>query len=76
MTILLWIWAFGAVINALVMANIWDDLKSEGRLDRVRMTAVVFFIAASVLTWVYAIGSLIVTLLRSLFKRGGDGSGR
>lgn len=72
MTILLWIWAFGAVINALIMANIWDDLKSEGRLDRVRMTAVVFFIAASVLTWVYAIGYLIVTLLRSLFKRGGD----
>lgn len=72
MTILLWIWAFGAVINALIMANIWDDLKSEGRLDRVRMTAVVFFIAASVLTWAYAIGYLIVTLLRSLFKRGGD----
>lgn len=72
MTILLWIWAFGAVINALIMANIWDDLKSEGRLDRVRMTAVVFFISASVLTWGYAIGYLIVTLLRSLFKRGGD----
>lgn len=67
-TTILIIYAAGVIINALAAASIYDDLKQDGQLLRVRLVALVFFVLASFGTWLYMIGYLLVKLLKSIFK--------
>lgn len=70
--IILIIYIVGVVINALVVASIWDDLTADKRLVKVRRTLLVFVVICSVLTWVYALGYLIVHICKAIFKKGGE----
>ncbi len=65
MTTILVIYLAGAVINALVMSSIYDDLKRDEGLDRIRTTHVALVICGSVLTWLFCICYLIVSIFRS-----------
>ena len=67
-TTILIIYAVGVIINALAAASIYDDLKQDGQLLRVRLVALVFFVLASFGTWLYMIGYLLVKLFKSIFK--------
>lgn len=44
MTTLIIIYAVGVLINALVAASIYDDLKEDKVLEKVRLAALVFFV--------------------------------
>ena len=68
-TTILIIYAVGVIINALAAASIYDDLKQDGQLLRVRLVALVFFVLASFATWLYMIGYLLVKLFKSIFNR-------
>ena len=68
-TTILIIYAVGVIINALAAASIYDDLKQDGQLLRVRLVALVFFVLASFGTWLYMIGYLLVKLFKSIFNR-------
>lgn len=70
--IILIIYIVGVVINSLVVASIWDDLTADERLVNVRRTLLVFVVICSVLTWVYALGYLIVHIAKAIFKKGGE----
>lgn len=62
----------GVVVNAIGAASIWDDLMEEGRLVKIRMAVVVFFVAASVATWVYMILYLLTSVVKTAFKKRKD----
>lgn len=68
-TTILIIYAVGVLINAFAAASIYDDLKEDRQLVRVRMVALAFFVLASFATWLYMIGYLLVKFIKSLFKR-------
>ena len=68
MTTILIIYAVGVLINTFAAASIYDDLKEDSQLVRVRMVALAFFVLASFATWIYMIGYLLVKLIKSLFK--------
>lgn len=68
MTTLIIIYAVGVLINALVAASIYDDLKEDKVLEKVRLAALVFFVIASFATWVYALCYVIVKLIKAMFK--------
>ena len=70
--VILIIYIVGVVINSLVVASIWDDLTADERLVKVRRTLLVFVVICSVLTWVYALGYLIVHIAKAVFKKGGQ----
>lgn len=61
------IYAAGVIINLLVMAHVWDRLRKERRLGRVRLAAIMFFILLSFGTWVY----VAAYGLWSLIRKGG-----
>ena len=48
--VILIIYIVGVVINALVVASIWDDLTTDERLVKVRRGVLVFVVICSVLT--------------------------
>lgn len=73
-TTILIIYAVGVLINAFAAASIYDDLKEDSQLVRVRMVAIAFFVLASFATWLYMIGYLLVKLIKSLFKPKSDGN--
>lgn len=68
-TTFLIIYAVGVLINAFVAASIWDDLMEERQLEKVRMTVIMFFVLASLATWLYAFVYLLVSFMKRLFKR-------
>lgn len=70
--VILIIYIVGVVINALVVASIWDDLTTDERLVKVRRGVLVFVVICSVLTWVYALGYFLVYICKAIFKRGGQ----
>lgn len=75
-TIFLIIYAVGVLINAFVAASIWDDLKDDKVLERVRLAILLFFVLASVCTWVYAIIYTAARFIKSLHagkKKKGNG---
>ena len=75
-TIFLIIYAVGVLINAFVAASIWDDLKDDKILERVRLAILLFFVLASVGTWVYAIIYTAARFIKSLHngkKKKGNG---
>lgn len=53
-TTFLIIYAVGVLINAFVAASIWDDLMEERQLEKVRLAVLLFFVLASLATWLYA----------------------
>ena len=69
MTTLIIIYAVGVLINALVAASIYDDLKEDKVLEKVRLAALVFFVIASFATWVYAFVCFLVSFFKRLFGR-------
>lgn len=71
-TVILIIYIVGVVINALVVASIWDDLTTDERLVKVRRGVLVFVVICSVLTWLYALGYFLVYICKGIFKRGGQ----
>lgn len=76
MTIFIIIYAVGVLINAFVAASIWDDLKDDKVLERVRLAILLFFVLASVGTWVYAIIYTAARFIKSLHdgkKKKGNG---
>ena len=76
MKIIIIIYVLGVVINALVAAAIWDDLKDDKVLERVRLAILLFFVLASVGTGVYAIIYTAARLIKSLHdgkKKKGNG---
>ena len=75
-TIFLIIYAVGVLINAFVAASIWDDLKDDKVLERVRLAILLFFVLASVGTWVYVIIYTAARFIKSLHagkKKKGNG---
>ena len=70
--LILIIYIVGVVINALVVASIWDDLTTDERLVKVRRGVLVFVVICSVLTWLYALGYFLVYICKAIFKRGGQ----
>ena len=70
--VILIIYIVGVVINALVVASIWDDLTTDERLVKVRRGVLVFVVICSVLTWLYALGYFLVYICKAIFKRGGQ----
>ena len=68
-TTILIIYAVGVIINSLVAASIWDDLVEDRQLEKVRMTVIMFFVLASLATWLYAFVYLLVSFMKRLFKR-------
>jgi hypothetical protein len=70
--IILIIYIVGVVINSLVVASIWDDLTADERQVKVRRCLLVFAVVCSELTWVYALGYLIVHICKTIFKEGGE----
>lgn len=70
--VILIIYIVGVVINALVVASIWDDLTTDERQVKVRRWVLVFVVICSVLTWVYALGYFLVYICKAIFKRGGQ----
>lgn len=68
-TIFLIIYAAGVIINAFVAASIWGDLVEDRQLEKVRMTVIMFFVLASLATWLYAFVYLLVSFMKRLFKR-------
>ena len=74
MTTILIIYAVGVLINAFAAASIYDDLKEDSQLVRVRMVVLAFFVLASFATWLYMIGYLLVKFIISLFKTKSDGN--
>lgn len=69
LTIFIIIYAVGVLINAFVAASIWDDLVADRQLEKVRMTILLFYILASVATWLYAFIYLLISFVKRLFKR-------
>ncbi len=49
------IYAIGVVLNALMAASVWDDMKEDRQLEKVRLVSIVMFIALSFITWCYAV---------------------
>ena len=70
--VILIIYIVGVVINALVVASIWDDLTTDERLVKVRRGLLVFVVICSVLTWLYALGYFLVYICKAIFKKGGQ----
>lgn len=70
--VILIIYIVGVVINALVVASIWDDLTTDERLVKVRRGVLVFVVICSVLTWLYALGYFLVYICKAIFKKGGQ----
>ena len=70
--VILIIYIVGVVINALVVASIWDDLTTDERQVKVRRWVLVFVVICSVLTWLYALGYFLVYICKAIFKRGGQ----
>ena len=70
--VILIIYIVGVVINALVVASIWDDLTTDERLVKVSRGVLVFVVICSVLTWLYALGYFLVYICKAIFKRGGQ----
>lgn len=68
-TTFLIIYAVGVLINAIVAASIWDDLMEERQLEKVRMAVLLFFVLASLATWLYAFVYLLVSFMKRLFIR-------
>ena len=68
-TTFLIIYAVGVLINAFVAAFIWDDLMEERQLEKVRLAVLLFFVLASLATWLYAFVYLLVSFMKRLFKR-------
>ena len=68
-TTFLIIYAVGVLINAFVAASIWDDLMEERQLEKVRLAVLLFFVLASLATWLYAFVYLLVSFMKRLFKR-------
>lgn len=62
----------GVVVNAIGAASIWDDLMEEGRLVKIRMAVVVFFVAASFATWVYVLLYMLVKSIKTVIKKRKD----
>lgn len=75
-TTILIIYAVCVLINAFAAASIYDDLKEDRQLVRVRMVALAFFVLASFATWLYMIGYLLVKFIKSLFKRKPKSDGK
>lgn len=71
-SVFLIVYGVGVVVNAIGAASIWDDLMEEGRLVKIRMAVVVFFVAASVATWVYMILYLLSSVVKTAFKKRKD----
>lgn len=71
-SVFLIVYGVGVVVNAIVAASIWDDLIEEGRLVKIRMAVVVFFVAASFATWVYMILYLLSSVVKTAFKKRKD----
>ena len=71
-SVFLIVYGVGVVVNAIGAASIWDDLMEEGRLVKIRMAVVVFFVAASVATWVYMILYLLTSVVKTAFKKRKD----
>lgn len=69
MTTILIIYCAGVLINAFAAASVWDDLKEERKLEKVKMTTLLLFVLASVLTWAYAIIYLISAIVKALIKK-------
>lgn len=68
-TVFIIIYVVGIILNALAAASIWDDLMEERQLEKVRMTVIMFFVLASLATWLYAFVYLLVSFMKRLFKR-------
>ena len=68
MTTILIIYAVGVLLNAFIAASIYDDLKEDFRLVRVRTAVLMCCILASFATWLY----MIFYLLISMFKKPKD----
>lgn len=68
-TTFLIIYAVGVLVNAFVAASIWDDLMEERQLEMVRLAVLLFFVLASLATWLYAFVYLLVSFMKRLFKR-------
>ena len=75
-TTILIIYAVGVLINAFAAASVYDDLKDDRQLVRVRMAVLVFFVLASFATWLYMTGYLLVKLIKSLCKRKPESDGK
>lgn len=69
MTTILIIYCAGVLINAFAAASVWDDLKEERKLEKVKMTTLLLFVLASVLTWAYATIYLVCAIVKDLIKR-------
>lgn len=69
MITILIIYLVGVVVNALVMASVYEDMKNEGTLGNVKTTIVALVICGSVLTWLFCICYLIVAIFRP--EKGG-----
>ncbi len=69
MKTILIIYAVGVLINAFAAASIYDDLKEDRQLERVRMVALAISVLASFGTWVYMIVFLFVRFIISLFRK-------
>lgn len=69
MTTILIIYCAGVLINAFAAASVWDDLKEERKLEKVKMTTLLLFVLASVLTWAYATIYLVCAIVKALIKR-------
>lgn len=68
-TTFLIIYAVGVLVNAFVAASIWDDLMEDRQLEKVRLAVLLFFVLASLATWLYAFVYLLVSFMKRLFKR-------
>ena len=71
MTTLLCVYIVGVLINALGAASIWNDLTKEQNVERVRLWVLGGFIAASFLTWIFAICYFLIDLIKSFRKKHG-----
>lgn len=74
-TIILIIYVAGVIINALGAASIWDDLSDEGKLVKVRMAVIVFFVLASFATWIYMLVFSLAKIVISIFAKAKDTDG-
>lgn len=63
-TIIFYVWVVGMALNAIVLASIYDDLRREGRIDKVRFTKIAIAVVGSVLTWFFSICFLLWSLIR------------
>lgn len=67
-TVFIIIYVVGIILNALAAASIFDDLKDDGRLVKVRMAVVVFFVLASFGTWIYLLTYILANFIKNSFK--------